>query len=209
MKRRLLVLTALACAATPSWAIDCATVPGNLVANCGFETGVPPWTMIVGGGFGGAGAGQNNLGARLNGDQAGNGTIRSNCVVSQPGLRYTVGIAADLDGPNSAATCTVGVQEFSDNACATPTAYTAATAAQALIQTYTDFQGQHQVSAGTGSIALQLVCSQGVAGFEVNVDNGILALLPDVIAVPLSPAALALLAAGLGLAALQVLRRSH
>jgi hypothetical protein len=210
MKRHAWIALLLAFAGSPLWAIDCSTIPANLVVNCGFDAGVASWTLAVGGGFQASGGGQNGVGARFDGDPSGNSKLLSSCVVAQQGAKFALGIAVTNDGPASTPTCTVGLQEFSDAACATPLAYAPDSPAELVDDgVFHDLAGNHVVGAGVGSVAVALVCGQAVSGSEQRVDNGFLVAQLDVIAVPVSPAGLAFFAATLAIAALAVLRLSR
>lgn len=207
MRRALLVIALGMVVAAPSRGLDCSLVTNNLVPNCGFDAGVAGWSVPVGGGLQASGGGQNGVGARFNGDQAGDGVLWSPCIAAQPGMELALSIAVTNDGPASAPSCQIGVQEFSDAACATPLPFVADSAPELVADsTFHTLSATHVVGPGAQSMALALSCEQPGVGFEARVDDGVLALASPV---PMSPLGLAILAASLALAAFTVLRSSR
>lgn len=99
MTKRLLALPLLLlCGATPALGIDCSMIGGNLLPNCGFESGTSGWAAT---GLQAVGGGETGSAGYFNDTQAGLGDLLSPCVAVAPSTALLVGLVSRGHGPAS------------------------------------------------------------------------------------------------------------
>jgi PEP-CTERM motif len=95
--KRLLVLAA--CFSAVAFADVCSVVPGNLVANCGFETGdLTGWTQSGNTGFTGVDGSPHSGNDALFSGAVGSDGFLSQTLTTSPGVTYTVTFFLQPDG---------------------------------------------------------------------------------------------------------------
>lgn len=191
-------------------AVDCATIPGNLAVNCGFESDaeVATWGQQAGiQAF--TPAGEN--GGSMRGDSADFSGIhvfssRSPCIAVTPGQSLDLGYAAQAIF-GSTPSCTAGWHQYADAACtlansgsigSTPTVVTGSG--------FSAVSESHTVDAGTGGFRMSIDCRSTSSAFVARFDNAFI-VLPSAGVSSAAPvpalglgalAALAVLLSGLG-----------
>src|SRR4029434_8904919 len=101
--------------APPALAVECSTIAGNLVTNCGFSSGTTGWTPLGFTGFTTIGAaGENGTTAgHIDSSQDFFAAIQSSCIPVSPGASFDMGYAAKRSTPGGLEVrCIVSCQEF-------------------------------------------------------------------------------------------------
>ncbi len=201
-------------AATPALAVDCATVGGNLVPGCGFESDgeVSAWTIETGESFTRDPEGQTGSAAS---GQGAEGELTTDLIVTSPCFAAAAGdYVASLalsDDSKAYADCTASVVSSSDPACGEVTSVQDFAAVTITLPAYVDASSPVTFPAGTVAASVTLSCTTGLPLLIVRVDNLVIAPVGvPAIAVPaLAPFGAAALAFLVGVCAIAHLRRSR
>lgn len=169
---------ALLALASPTLAVDCTTIDGNLVTSCGFENAgeVAAWFPNGGTPSFAPGVGETG-GAALGIAESFPGLwvfgLKSPCFAVLPGQEIALGYWVRLAQAGVAPECTAGWQQWSDATCTT-----AAGGAIGSIPVVPDTAGylevrdSHVPQPGTLGMQLDIDCRSTSDVFEVYVDNG-------------------------------------
>jgi len=199
--------------AAPARAVDCTTIPDNLVDSCGFEDPGEVAAWFPNGGTPSFAAGVGETGSAVRGVAADfTGTwlfgLKSPCFPVSPGLEYALGYWVRLES-GAAPDCTAGWQQWSDPACTAASGGAIGSLDFVPGGNYIEVRDSHVPAAGTAALQLILDCRTTGGAFQVLADNGYVFWdRPLTQEIPtLGAAGLAALISALGAAAFFALRR--